>query len=281
MSSNETRIALRCPRSGLLHKITKIVSYKDGGFGFLMPYHSSRSGFLAKLPVDYNRVGEIEIAHSDIIAFTADSRVKFSYHADGFAQFSGEVQGTLISGRDPLTGEAKGLGLITQPLNQPIITGPTCAISFWGLEAFDSTKGETDCSVVFSDEDCYYRACTPSTATGWVIEFFVFPARYWTAVRKKHNRYVLSLSFFGFEASMGVIELTVIELPNQPVFIASFASRCSLSFPSTSGWTFAGPGNCDTNGHGHCLQAFYPRDGMITTNARSLNREVKEITTST
>ena len=97
MSRSETTVVIRCPETGKLHKITKIVPYKGGGFAALMPYHSARSGYLAKMPVDYKRWGEQEHSLTEAVAFSVDDRVKFSYHLDGFAQFSGEIKGAIIS----------------------------------------------------------------------------------------------------------------------------------------------------------------------------------------
>ena len=101
-------------------KLTKVKSYPGKGKGFqvLMPYHCARSGVVTTVPVDYNMPGGImcSVSHSECISFTAEDRVKLSYHGDGFAQFSGEVGGKIISGRDPITKEPKGVGLMTYPL---------------------------------------------------------------------------------------------------------------------------------------------------------------------
>lgn len=273
MSDSGTRIALKSPSTGALHKVTKISPLPGGGFSLLMPYHPARSGFLAKSPIDYKQVGALQIPQNEMVSFTADDRIKLSYHADGFAQFSGEVQGKVISGRDATTGEPKGLGLVSQPISAPIKTGPTCALTVWGLEQYDLAETVSKSILSFGEPDWYFRACTPKTATAWVIEFFVFPNRYWAATRKQGDKYVLSLCFPGFEAGMGVIELAVIELPKQPLFIGAFVSRCKASFPTASGWCIAGPGTCDANGVGHVLHAFYPREGMDITTSVSLNRE--------
>jgi len=150
------------------------------------------------------------VRHEDITAFCANDRVKLSYHPDGFVQFSGEIGGTVISGKDPTTGQPRGIGLKINPLSRPIFSGPTFGVTVWGLDEFQQVKEGTKNVVIFEESDWYYRACSPSSATGWVVEFFVLPVRYWAAARKTRRGFTLALSFYGFEASMGVIEMRII-----------------------------------------------------------------------
>jgi hypothetical protein len=262
MPRRETTIAIRNPDTARLHKITKVVAYKEGGFGVLTPYHSARSGYLAITPVDYKEVGKNQVSDEELTLFSANDRVKLSYHPDGFVQFSGEIGGTIISGKDPATGQPKGIGLNINPLSRPISSGPTFGVTIWGLDEFEQVKKGTKNVLVFEESDWYYRGCNPSSANGWFLDFFVFPTRYWSAARKTRHGFTLSLAFYGFEASMGVIEMRIIELPDQPVFLAGFASRCQTSFPSSSGWCLCGPGEVSLTGLGRILQAFYPNPGF-------------------
>jgi hypothetical protein len=264
MSRRETIVAIRNPETGCRHKITKVVGYKEGGFGVLTPYHSARSGYLTITPVDYKKVGEYSVSAQEATAFSVEDRVKLSYHPDGFVQFSGEIGGKVISGKDPTTGLPRGIGLTTKPLSSPVSSGPTFGVTVWGLDDFERVKKGASNVLVFEEHDWYYRGCNPATATGWFVEFFVFPARYWAAARKSRRGFSLSLSFYGFEASMGVIEMKMIELPNQPVFLAGFASRCRTKFSAPSGWILAGPGEVDATGMGRVLHAFYPDPGLST-----------------
>ena len=259
MPEQGTTVALRDPDTGHLHKITKVVAYNTGGFAALTPYHSTCSGFLCKAPVDYKK-SQSTFSLENVIAFSANDRVKLSYHPDGFVQFSGEVQGSVISGRDPATGEPKGLGLMTQPLSNPIKSGPTFSLTIWGLSEFEKVRGREKHVLAFEENDWYYRGCRPTEANGWTVEFFVFLDHYWAATRKKNGRFILTLALIGFQASMGVIDMSVIELPNQPIFLGAFANRCKTNFSSTSGWSLSGPGRFDQKTKlGHFLWACYPK----------------------
>jgi hypothetical protein len=271
MANNGTTVSIKEHSDVPARKIAKIVPYTKGGFSLIMPYHSSHSGYLTKLPINYDKIGMDTISLDEVIGYTAEHRVKFSYHPDGFAQFSSETQGQLISGRDPTTGKPKGLGVITAPLSNPIRSGPSISVTTWGLGDFDEL-GQTD-SILFTPEEMYYRACTPETANAWVTEFFVFENKYWAGVRPRGNGYVLSISFRDFEASNAVIDMQVIPLLGQPCFLAVFASRIHGDFQSPSGWDLAGPSQINTStGIGHMLAAFYPRDVHMGINGTSLDR---------
>jgi hypothetical protein len=105
------------------------------GFSVLTPYHQAKSGYLAKLPMPKG-VGPHIRRWSEGITFTAENRVKLGYHADGFAQFSSEIGGKIISGIDPTTGKPKGLGLRSNPLQTPTWSGPVAAITVWGIDEY-------------------------------------------------------------------------------------------------------------------------------------------------
>jgi hypothetical protein len=154
-------IAVQVDDASRPRKLTKIVGYGDRGFAVLTPYHRARKGFVGIMPVDYKKVGELHISDDDVVRFSADEKVKLSYHTDGFAQFSGEVEGTIRSGRDPLTGQPKGVGLRTNPLSDPVRSGPSAGIVAWGLDDFDELEADDDTAVIFRPGDLYFRGCTP------------------------------------------------------------------------------------------------------------------------
>lgn len=252
-----TTIAIRETVDGTARKLTKLIPLSDGGFSVLVPYHKARSGVVFKMPVDYKQLGKFEVPYSCLERFTASNRVKLSYHFDGFAQFSGEGQGKIISGRDLETGEPRGVGLMSSPLDEPVSSGPSFAICASGLVEFDElnedSKGK---SIVFGPDDFYHRS-PPNACNGWLVEGFVFPERYWAAVRFRNSAPFLNMSFMGFEASQGVIEFHVV--PMAGYLIGLFASRIQTGFPVASAWTINGPGYHDAQGLGEVIMASYPQ----------------------
>jgi hypothetical protein len=90
------------PEGGPARKLTKVITYADGGFAVAVPYHRARHGYLYKLPVDYSRSVPFFMKWSDLTAeFTATDRAKLSVQPDGFVQFSSERRGSIRSGKDP------------------------------------------------------------------------------------------------------------------------------------------------------------------------------------
>ncbi len=207
-----------------------------------MPYHKEQRGYLAKHPVDYGQRDQ-ETFRPDTVEYSADDRVKLSIHPDGFVQFSGERQGKIRSGRNE-AGEPNGLGLTTQPLTDPITTGPTFALEVWGLSDFlELESRDRRNAVIFSEESLYYRKTTPEDLAGvYVVEGFVFPLIYWQAVRKRAEGYVLTLAHREFGLPGALFEFQVIPLPGQPVFLGVIASRLGGQFShAPSGFTLHGP----------------------------------------
>ncbi len=251
-----TTIAIQ-DTSGTTRKITKIVHHSDGGFAVLAPYHTARSGLLLKVPVDYNVKGMMAIPLEECIGYTADDRVKLSFHPDGFVQFSGENPAKIVSGRDPTTGDAKGLGLISNPLSNPIRSGPTFGISVWGLHEFEELEPDRDDVVSFSQEEMYYR-CVPGTENGVHVEAFLLEPRYWSGVRGKQSAMKISLCVGMFEASGAALDLKVIPLRDSDTFIAAFASHVRIHFPEESGFTLNGPSESVKGSRKFALMAMYP-----------------------
>jgi hypothetical protein len=235
-----TTIAIQDGSGAPPRRVTKLIPYRAGGFAVLVPYHSARKGYLAKHTVDY-RQSDAWAHRSAMQEYSASDRVKLSFHPDGFVQFSGENPGRITSGRDPVTGEPRGLGLLLEhQLNRPILSGPTFSITVWGLGDFvEETDSGT--AVVFRQEDCYLRGCLPDAANGYAIEGFVFPLRYLSAARQVGGQLRLSLACMLFEATAGVLDFVVLPLPDQPIVVGLVASRLQVEFPESSGFALTSP----------------------------------------
>jgi hypothetical protein len=244
--------------SGVKRKITKIIHHSSGGFAVLAPYHKARSGLLLKIPLDYGVKGESWIPLADCIGYSADDRVKLSFHPDGFVQFSGENPAKILSGRDPETGQPKGLGLMTNPLSQPIRSGPTFGISAWGLTEFEELEPNRNNVIIFSQEEMYYRGCLPGTSNGVHVEAFVLEPRYWSGVRGNPSDMKLSLCVGMFEAAGTALELKVIPMDRSNGFIAVLASHSRFSFPEESDFTLNGPSESVSGSRKNALIAIYP-----------------------
>ena len=257
-----------------LYKITKIISLNGGGFSILAPYHKAHSGFLFKQPIYprmFDKAGVHLMSWDDCIGFTAENRAKLSYHVDGFAQFSSENQGTIISGRDPKTGEPKGLGIMARPFSNPATTGPSVGISVWGLEDFEEADQEENL-IVFGPDDFYYRLWGPDETSLWQLGIYVFSG-------------VPPIRFDGDQAEMdfalryppvagvvgSIVTLKTIRLEAEKVTLGLYIEVLRGAFPSKSGWNLSGPGSWNSKQGGYVLNATYPRDTIPVDQRPSLD----------
>lgn len=242
----------------------------DGGFAVTVPYHQERHGFLFKAAVDYSQT-TIEVPVEDLVPYTADDRVKLSLHIDGFVQFSGEGPGRILSGRHP-DGTVKGLGLVKNPLNEPLATdGPMFGLSIWGIEQFEELPAAKS-AVAFSEETLYNRDCTIDDFSGYLIEGFVYPRRYigraslggpsGLTLTRQFPNYNAMPTTQGvllptrqplFERSGAIFDLTVVDIGSAEVIIGLLVSRARVAMSSDSGFTLASPSDMT-----HILQAVYP-----------------------
>lgn len=262
-------IAIRPKDGEPLRKITKIISLNGKGFSVLSPYHKAKEGYLVKQPVDPRRrtAGVHDVTVDPHQRFSASDRVKLSYHTDGFAQFSGENKGKIISGRDPKTGKPKGLGLISRPFSSPASVG----VTVWGIEAFDASDGACDGLVKFEPSDFYYRNCSPEDADAWHLWVAVFPTNVMPPLQYDGGRAVLDAML---PMNSGCpVRLKVLPLKRENVCIGAYVNRMISGFPSrcSSGWILHGPGDWNRYRKGHALVAFYPAEAIGPKPEQSLD----------
>ena len=271
-------VAIRPAAGKPLYKITKIISLNGGGFSVLTPYHKARSGFLFKQtinPQTFRKAGAHFMKWTSCAGFTAENRTKLSYHVDGFVQFSSENQGTIISGRDPNTGEPKGLGLMARPFSNPSESGPSVGISVWGLEDFEEAH-QTEKLIVFEPSDFYYRLWRPEETNLWQLGIYVFPVGAVPPVRYDGDQARMDFALrFPITAGVvgSIVTLKTIRLAAEKVHLGLYVESVVGAFPSKSGWSMSGPGLWSANQTGYVLNAFYPRDQIPVDQRPSLDYE--------
>lgn len=220
----------------------------------------------------FGSVGRRTIAQEDVQGFTAADRVKLSYHADGFAQFSGEQAGRIESGRDSETGKPKGVGLLTHPLNDPINSGPSVGLQAWGLEEFELLKDGEE-ATIFEPDQIYYRACHPEEACHWIVMMYAFSSLVVPPVRYERGHTILDAALEGLGGPrLSVVRLSVLHLPTEKLLLGLAVYATSECPPHPSGWIMAGPGDYALGKDGHMLMAFYP-PGAVGPNFGSVDRQ--------
>lgn len=261
------------------YKVCKIVFYSDGGFGVFVPYNNQKEGLLTKYTVDYNYEHEFNIPRNGI-EYKADDLVKLSIHYDGFVQFSHVNENNIVSGRSKILKFPKGLGLQSQPLSNPVQTGPTFGVHLWGLSSFKETKSmKKNGMVCFKENDFYFRYCDENNWNGgYLIEGFVFRKdKYWANVKNKHDKLVFTVRANNYLVEPGrIINFKVIHKDNLEYFIALSTCRSNAGFKAESGFTLAGPSefippNFIGEKKAMILQAIYPPPFEMDEEVKSIN----------
>lgn len=223
----------------------------------MAPDHAAKSGYVAKIPANYYKIGASWISIDEIACqFHAENPVKLSYHPDGFAQFSSVVNGTITSGRDS-TGNIKGVGLMTSPLTNPIRSGPSAGIRVWGFQDFPDHSGSLGAAMLF-DFSIIEATDLASDANTFNLEIFTLPRLLLRYTKVVDSNIVVEVPYT-FKGVRRVFALRVIEIPDRNVFLGVLGTKLKTFFPSVSGWSIGGPGGYDVDGSTVCLHACYPK----------------------
>lgn len=267
----EDKFTLALHEKDKAYKITKIAFYGDGGFCVFAPYHAAKKGLLSRLEVDY-RLREQNICRNEDVEYTADDKVKLSIHPDGFVQFSG-VNRNIISGRDQVTGKPKGLGLMSNPLNKVIKSGPTFGGTFWGIDQFEEyhqpKKGEQ--VIEFSESDYYYRNCTKEDWDGYILEGFLFEHDAIPNIANVNGNQLLAIKHFNFEIPGAIFVHRIVPYYPKDYVIGLMVSRTKTYFESKSGFILGSPSQLIDRHKGITLFAMYPPDPNMIMPQKNLN----------
>lgn len=257
-----------------MRAVAKVDTLSDGGYTFMLPYHSAREGWLAKVNVGTTHLspGTHTIGADQMVHYDASDRVKLSHHNDGFVQFSGENSQKIRSGRDPLTGKARGLGYMSIPIHQGIHTGPTFGATLWGLEQYrDVTTSPRASDLAFPAKDQYFNMAPPHECDGYQIEGWLFDHQMWQGVRGPQHDLRITMGGMKFgHAVLATRELRVIPIPGTYSFLGCMVMRAPIDVPSDSGFIFGGPREFDPSS-GYQLFAQYPRDGLAGDDSTNLD----------
>lgn len=254
-NNKEIRILFRENSAGKLRRLTKIIRHNDGGFSIGSPNHAVTGGFLLKSPIDYRtRIGRV--LYSDGVQYRTTHLAKLSIHPSGFAQFSSSNKGEIISGVDPITGEAKGLGVHSWPLATPITTGPTATVEIWGYTDFlTHTQSVAKCIVINLDD--LENHGQDGKNSSLQLNFFVLAANKKDQISAENGEKFYYHPCI-FEGSRRILKLRVIELLNSQSFIGIWAHKNSNNLRPDSGWQLCGPGSRPSGNVAMVLNAVYP-----------------------
>ncbi len=238
-------------KNGEYRRIFKIIFYNSGGFAFVLPrLIDSQTGRLEKTLVTYENFGtHLDIKRDESEQYSAKDIVKFSYHSDGFVQFSSATNSRIISGRNP-DGSPKGLGLLSWSLSNPISTGPSMTITFWGLDKFvKEVLAKVDKRFVFDVKEAVKHPKAnfkKDDKVAYAMAFYIIPNTVSGNVTnedgKKTAHLAMMQALLDGGAFMRLRELVrIIEIPKQSYRIAISWFLIPKRSRSNSGYVFFGP----------------------------------------
>jgi hypothetical protein len=143
------------------------------------------------------------------------------------------------------------------------------------ISEFTLLDDPTD-AMIFEPRDFYYRGCTPSDASGWIMQIYVFPAHVVPPCRREGRDFVLDIAVERINGPLAsVVRMKVARLPKSNVFLGVMVNRVIVSFPSESGWILNGPGDHTARQKGHVLTALYPREAIPVDSRPPLDRRLR------
>lgn len=244
--------------NGVGYKTTKLIFSSDGSINVVVPYHNANQGLLFKGIVDYKKRQQI-INFEDATQYSIKNKAKLSIHKTGFVQFSGN---NILSGIDQESGEPKGLGIFSQPLFNPIQSGPTFSLLLWGIEDYVNFKQKKKNEVVikFNESDYYYRYCNTNNWKGYLIEGFIMKRKTWIShMHIKEKKSFLRLISNNYELPGTAFDYRIIPFFDQDYIVTILVSRTTLEFDAPSGFSLASSSQLIENGgKGVMLFAMYP-----------------------
>ena len=161
---------------------------------------------------------------------------------------------------------------MANPMDAPVMTGPSFGISAWGLEDFLVQKGRPRGDLlVFEQDDFVYDHCDETTWGSYAIEFFIFTMYFQPFVRQiGRTRFELPLWHNQFHSTGRSFQLQRLSrLGQQPYFLGAICLR-RPSWPRRKiRLGHRQPGALESRAHQARLHAHYPAmDGRAPKSPR-------------
>ncbi|MFZ2189879.1 MAG: hypothetical protein WA057_01125 [Candidatus Magasanikiibacteriota bacterium] len=259
-----------------IYKIFTITSHSDGGIDIHIPYCKEKKGYIIKLPVDYSkRYSESSDFSKEYIV---DNDTKLSIHKSGFVQFSGKE---ITSGIDKVTNEIKGVGVHSAPMKNPINTGPTAMVTYWGaLEGFTEKKEKQRKNrfyIIFEDNDFILEEINKKNeTTAFSFDIFIFHPKTRLNIKNDEKGQYLTLPFYNYMHPGAIFTFPILQLKglNNVIGILPFKRPSEFAQDFKYGYVLSGPAEKTIkNGRTvwEALMCTYPRV-FGNRNLPSLNR---------
>jgi hypothetical protein len=158
---------------------------------------------------------------------------------------------------------------MANPMDAPVMTGPSFGVTLWGLGDFLVQKGKPRGDLlVFEEPDFIYEDCNKDTWGSYGVSFFIFTVYFQPYVRQvTRTHFELPLWHNQFHAGEGrAFTFKAVRLGQQPWFLGAICfRRPPVRFDAQSGWSIGSPGALSQGPIKPVLHAHYPADGWPVT----------------
>jgi len=146
------------------------------------------------------------------------------------------------------------------------------------MEEFERAEENEDL-ITFEPEDFYYRRSTPVDANAWSLAIYAFAVETVPPLRFQGTQGVMQYQLSPISAGVpgSIVELKVIHLLVEKLYLGLYVERWIGRWPVKSGWSLHGPGDFTRYQPGYVLQAIYPRDVIPVEGRGSLDRNDVEV----
>ncbi|MCX6728567.1 MAG: hypothetical protein NTV39_02260 [Candidatus Saccharibacteria bacterium] len=258
------RITIYDSSSKKYYNLFKLLPYKNGGFGVLLPiYDNTQFGRLGILDVGYGDDGEVSSMELTNQQYRASDIVKFSYHPDGFVQFSSATNYKIVSGVS-VDGKPKGLGIQSWPLSNPISSGPSMTMSLWGIDRLKEVElRKVDNKYVFETAKASsYQSYKPKNGENRLFGFNIFivpesiKGQIFEVNGREYAHLVIGAGKFPFNYQKSRELIRVVRIPGQDYYLG-ISYFCIKAFANKFGfgYNFCGPSDGKRS-----IFANYPED---------------------
>lgn len=242
MSKNPREISVIVNHNSNPYRIIKILRHSKTGFAVFVPEHFP-SGWLGKYRINYGQRVSYVPLEAFPVRFSTTRPVKLSYHPDGFVQFSTVTQ-PILSGVSTL-GTPKGLGIHTQPLHNPIRTGPVVGVTIWGLHTFSPYQhGGKNAEFEFQESDIPGWPGHPTgTQLAYLLELHLFPAHHSADLYTASDgslRMTVPMPNFKVHGKLFTFRVLPFRLTGGTL-AGLYVRRMPVSFPTEAGFILGGP----------------------------------------
>ncbi len=257
-----------------IYKVISISASKDGSLNIFFPYCKEKRAHIFQHTHKY-KGGLSAIEKSQITKeYLINETTKLSIHKSGFVQLSGN---NIKSGIDERTGEPKGVGVFSSPLETPVRSGPTFGFGCWGLnngfELLDKRKENIQYIILEKERGNFIerKFNKEERLNQYDLEFFIFPKQANAYIYEYKNEPFINHIIGNYLHAPGTrFAHPVIDIKNFDGVIAVFPVLIWTRFAdeAVTGFNLDSPGGSDNKANkfltGNAFHIICPRvPGMI------------------